>query len=116
MTLFASVLPPVGTALVWVPVSVALAVTGRTTAAIVLAVIGVALVSTIDNVLRPMLTRWGRLALHPFVVLLSMLSGLALLGATGLFLGPLIARLSIEIVRMGRDGGLLGPRTDPEAS
>lgn len=108
VTLITSVLPTVGTALVWVPVSIALAITGRTTAALVLALVGVFLVSTIDNVLRPVLTRSGHLELHAFVVLISMLGGLALLGTSGIFLGPLIARLAVEIVRMAREAGLVG--------
>jgi predicted PurR-regulated permease PerM len=117
VTLFASVLPSIGTALVWVPISVALAITGRTSAAAVLAIVGVVVVSSIDNVLRPWLTRWGHLELHPFVVLVAMLGGLALLGTPGLFLGPLIARLAVEIVRMAREAGLVGePVSVPETS
>jgi predicted PurR-regulated permease PerM len=108
VTLLASVLPTIGTALVWVPVAIALAVTGRTTEAVVLTVIGVVVVSSIDNVLRPVLTHRGHLELHAFVVLIAMLGGLALLGTSGLFLGPLIARLSVEIVRMAREAGLVG--------
>jgi predicted PurR-regulated permease PerM len=117
VTLFASVLPSIGTALVWVPISVALAITGRTTGALVLAVVGVVVVSSIDNVLRPWLTRWGHLELHPFVVLVAMLGGLALLGTSGIFLGPLLARLAVEIVRMAREAGLVGePATAPEVA
>ncbi|MDQ3034108.1 MAG: AI-2E family transporter [Myxococcota bacterium] len=111
LTLIASVFPTVGTALVWLPVSIALAITGRTTAALVLVVIGVVLVSGIDNVLRPALTRWGHLELHTFVLLIAMLGGLALMGPAGIFLGPLIARLAVEIVRMARDAGLVGRLT-----
>lgn len=107
-TLLASILPTIGTALVWLPITVALAVTGRTTAALVLAVVGVVVVGGIDNVLRPLFTRSGRLALHPFVLLMAMLGGLALFGASGLFLGPLIARLAVEIVRMAEERGLVG--------
>lgn len=106
LTLIASIFPTVGTALVWLPVCVALALSGRTTAAIILAVVGVVVVSSIDNVLRPLLTRTGHLALHSFVVLIAMLGGLSLLGPAGLFLGPLFARLAVEMVRIARDAGL----------
>lgn len=108
VTLLASVVPTVGTALVWLPISIALAIAGRTTAALTLAMVGVLVVSSIDNVLRPVLTRWGHLELHTFVLLIAMLGGLALLGTSGIFLGPLIARLAVEIVRMARDAGLVG--------
>lgn len=108
VTFLASVLPTIGTALVWVPVSIALAITGRPTAAIILAVVGVVVVSSIDNILRPLLTRYGQLELPTFVLLIAMLGGLALLGTSGLFLGPLLARLAVEIVRMAREAGLVG--------
>jgi len=112
VTFFASILPTVGTALVWVPVAIALAITGRTTAALVLALVGVVVVSSIDNVLRPLLSRTGHLTLHPYVLLISILGGLALMGTAGLFLGPLMARLAVEIVRMAREAGLVGRAVD----
>jgi predicted PurR-regulated permease PerM len=102
------VLPTIGTALVWVPICIGLALTGRTTAALILALVGIIVVSSIDNLLRPMLTRFGQLQLPTFVLLIAMLSGLALMGPAGLFLGPLLARMSVEIVRMAREAGLVG--------
>jgi predicted PurR-regulated permease PerM len=108
VTFFASVLPTIGTALVWVPICIGLALTGRTTAALILALVGIIVVSSIDNLLRPMLTRFGQLQLPTFVLLIAMLSGLALMGPAGLFLGPLLARMSVEIVRMAREAGLVG--------
>jgi predicted PurR-regulated permease PerM len=108
VTLFASILPTVGTALVWVPVCIGLLVTGRTTAALILAIVGVVVVSAIDNVLRPVLSRFGHLSLPSLVLLIAMLGGLSILGTSGLFLGPLIARLAVEVVRMARDRGMVG--------
>lgn len=100
VTLLASLIPSVGTALVWLPVSIALAVTGKTTEAIILAAVGVVIVGSIDNVLRPFLTRFGHLELHPFVVLVSMLGGLALIGGWGLVMGPLVVRLTAEVLKI----------------
>lgn len=111
VTLFASILPTVGTALVWVPVCIGLLVTGRTTAALILGVVGAVVVSGIDNVLRPLLSRYGHLSLPSLVLLIAMLGGLSLLGTSGLFLGPLIARLAVEVVKMARDRGIVGERT-----
>jgi predicted PurR-regulated permease PerM len=108
VTFIASVIPTVGTALVWIPIAIALAITGRATAALVLALVGTIVISGIDNVIRPILTRTGHLELHTFVLLLSMLGGLAILGPAGLFLGPLAARLAVEVVRMAREAGLVG--------
>lgn len=107
LTLLVSVLPSIGTALVWGPVTVGLWLTGRETDAVILGVVGVFVISSIDNLLRPALARWGKLDLHPMVVLVSMLGGLALFGGFGLFLGPLATRWLLEAVRIARQERLL---------
>ena len=103
VTLFASLIPSVGTALVWVPVTIALAISGRTTDAWILGIVGVTVISSSDNLLRPIFARWGKLDLHGLVVLVAMLGGLVVIGAWGLLLGPLLVRLAIEAMRIARD-------------
>lgn len=103
LTLVASVVPAVGTAFVWAPVAVGLALTGRTDAAIAMAVIGVAVIGTIDNFIRPVLAKWGHLALPSFLIMVSMFGGMALVGASGLVLGPLVLRLAKEAMVMFRE-------------
>lgn len=98
LTVIASVVPNLGSALVWAPVAAGLAFTGRTTAAIALVVLGVGLIGTIDNVFRPLLSRRGSLQLPAFMVLLSMLGGIFLIGTWGFLAGPLILRLAKEIL------------------
>ena len=96
LTLLFSVIPAIGTALVWVPVAAGLAITGRTTAAIALAVVGIAVIGSVDNVARPYLARRGKLQLPTWVVLIAMFGGIALIGGWGLLLGPLVLRLAKE--------------------
>lgn len=96
LTLLLSVIPAIGTALVWVPVAAGLALTGRLGAAIALGIVGVALISTVDNLVRPYLARRGRLELSTWVVLVSMFGGVELIGGWGLLLGPLVVRLAKE--------------------
>ncbi|MBN8617159.1 MAG: AI-2E family transporter, partial [Deltaproteobacteria bacterium] len=103
LTLIVSVIPSVGTAIVWVPVAIGLAMVGRGTEATILAVLGVFVIGAVDNLLRPLFARWGHLELHPLVVLLSMLGGLAMLGGWGLLLGPLLARWLVEALRIARE-------------
>lgn len=107
LTFVASFIPTIGTALVWVPVAAGLALTGRHTEAIALGAVGVLVVGTIDNLLRPILSRWGRLHLHTFVVLVSMLGGLAVLGGWGLMIGPLVVRLTLEGLRIAKEEELV---------
>ncbi len=98
-TAIASLVPSIGSALVWVPVTAGLAISGRTGAAIVLLIIG-GLVSTVDNLLRPMLMQYGNLRLHGLILFVAMLGGIAVFGSSGLLLGPLIIRLVTEGLTM----------------
>lgn len=103
LTLLTAVVPGVGAAFVWVPVAAGLASTGRTSAAVVLAIVGVAIVGTVDNVVRPILARYGRLDLPIPLVLVSMLGGFTLAGPPGLLLGPLVVRLAKELLVLARE-------------
>ena len=105
-TILVSLIPSVGTALVWVPVAAGLALTGRLVAAAVLAAVGLLIVSTVDNLLRPVLARYGHLHLPTYVVFLAIFGGLALFGAAGLVLGPLLVRLGAEAAAIAREEGL----------
>lgn len=103
LTFVASFIPTIGTALVWVPVAAGLAFTGRQSEALILGGVGVLVVGTVDNLLRPVLARWGQLHMHTFVVLVSMLGGLAVLGGWGLMMGPLVVRLTLEALRIAKE-------------
>lgn len=98
-TAFASLVPSVGSGLVWVPVTAGLALSGRTGAALVLMGIG-GIVCTVDNVLRPLLMQYGNLRLHALLLFVAMLGGIAVFGGGGLLLGPLVVRLATEGLTM----------------
>lgn len=102
LTCVASLLPSIGTALVWAPVAIGLALAGKLVAAAVMAGIGIVVIGTIDNVLRPVFSRFGELELSTFVLLTSIFGGLAAFGAGGLLLGPLFARLAKEALILAR--------------
>ncbi len=93
-----SVLPMVGTGLVWGSLSVYLAVSGHLGKAIVLALWGSLLVHPTDNILRPLLISN---ATHvPFlVVMLGVLGGMAAFGLVGAFLGPIILATGLAVWR-----------------
>jgi predicted PurR-regulated permease PerM len=107
LTLLFSVIPAIGTALVWAPVTAGLALTGRTGAALALGIVGVALIGTVDNLARPYLARRGQLQLPTWIVLISMFGGIELIGGWGLLLGPLVLRLAKEalLIRSSARGG-----------
>ena len=94
----ASVVPFVGTALVWVPAVLVLFVQGRTWAALLFLIWSVGLVTSVDNVIKPLVVS-GRAGLPTFAVFLGLVGGLAAFGAIGMFLGPVIVALTIALLR-----------------
>jgi len=93
---FLSLLPAIGSALVWFPVAVYFLVTGATWQGIALIVFGVLVIGLVDNVLRPLLV--GKDTKMPdYVVLVSTLGGMALLGLNGFVIGPVIAAMFMAI-------------------
>jgi predicted PurR-regulated permease PerM len=91
-----SLLPAVGSPVVWAPVAIYLLATGEIWQGIVLLAYGALVIGLIDNVLRPILV--GKDTRIPdYVVLISTLGGLALFGVNGLLLGPVIAALFLAV-------------------
>lgn len=92
-----SVLPGIGATLIWAPAVIYLLLSGKTIAGICLLIYCAGVVGTIDNFLRPMLV--GRDSEMPdLLILLSTLGGLALFGASGLVLGPILAALFMTVL------------------
>lgn len=86
---FSSVIPLVGTSLIWIPAALYLAITSSFWMAIGLALWGTLIISGADNVLRPMLLK-GEANLHPLLTFLSILGGLIYFGFLGFILGPIV--------------------------
>ncbi len=97
-----ALLPVVGPPLVWVPASLyLLLIQGDTFNGIGLAIYSAILVSTVDNIIRPKLIG-ARARVHPVVVLLGVLGGIAVFGFSGLILGPLVLSIFITILEVYR--------------
>ena len=89
---FLSLLPVVGTGIVWVPVAVFFLFTGAIWKGVVLVLFGVLVIGLVDNLLRPLLV--GKDTRMPdYMILISTLGGLAIFGLNGFVIGPLIAAL-----------------------
>ena len=87
-----SLLPALGPAIVWVPVAIYLLATGAIWQGVVVVISGVAVIGMADNLLRPILV--GRdTGIPDWVILVSTLGGIAMLGLSGIVLGPLAAGL-----------------------
>ena len=93
---FFSLVPAVGTGMIWVPVSVYLLLTGSVLEGSILVFSGLFVIGMIDNLLRPILV--GHVTKVPdFVVLIATVAGLELFGLSGFIIGPIIAALFIAV-------------------
>jgi predicted PurR-regulated permease PerM len=90
-------LPLVGATLVWLPVAVWLALSGSLVKGIVLALVGVLVLSNVDNVLRPLLLS-GKSQMNTLVLIISLMGGVSAFGFIGIVLGPLVAALLTALV------------------
>jgi len=92
---FLSLLPAVGAGLVWAPVALYMLLTGAIWQGVVLIGFGALVIGMVDNVLRPVLV--GKDTRMPdYVVLISTLGGLQVLGLNGFVLGPVVAAMFIS--------------------
>ena len=99
LTCFATIIPMVGTALVWFPVAAYLAISGDWFHAIGLAAYGAIVVSQSDNLIRFILQK--KMAdTHPLITIFGVVIGLPLFGFMGVIFGPLLLSLFFLFVNM----------------
>ncbi|WP_310600676.1 AI-2E family transporter [Desulfobulbus sp.] len=91
-----SIVPAFGTAIVWVPALIILALKGELLGVVILAVLCGAVAGNLDNVLRPRLVGKDT-EMHDLFVLFGTLGGISLFGILGIILGPIVAALFITI-------------------
>jgi predicted PurR-regulated permease PerM len=93
---FLSLLPAVGTALVWLPVAIYFLVAGQIWQGVLLIAYGVLVIGLVDNLLRPILV--GKQTKIPdYVVLISTLGGMSIFGFNGFVIGPMIAAMFMAV-------------------
>ena len=95
LTMVVALVPTVGSALVWVPLAVILGLAGRVRDGVILAALGLTVIATVDNVLRPYFSRMGAGKMHPLLLFLGIFGGLEAFGGWGIILGPLSLALFV---------------------
>ena len=109
LTGFASVVPMVGTALIWVPIAIYMALIGNWFQAIGLAIFGALVISQLDNLIRFIIQK--KMAdIHPLITIFGVVIGLSLFGFMGVIFGPLLLSLFFLFVNMFKKGYLDGER------
>lgn len=97
-----SIVPMVGTAIIWAPAAIYLLLQGDPGKALILAMWGFLVIGLIDNVLKPAIVK-GRLHAHIVPVFVSIVGGLAAFGAAGVIVGPVILSLALALIDIWRD-------------
>ncbi len=101
-TILTAIIPLIGAATIWLPVSIFYLAQGYTGHGIFLLLWGVLVVSLVDNFLRPILI--GSRAKLPILFLFfGILGGIKVYGPMGIFLGPLVVALLIAFIKIYRE-------------
>ncbi len=114
LTALFSLLPAIGPAIVWGPVAIYLLATGEIWQGVLVLVSGVAVIGMADNVLRPILV--GRdTGIPDWIILISTLGGISMLGLAGIVIGPMAAGLFLagwSILYQSRGGQFAAVQPD----
>ncbi|HEY6332057.1 MAG TPA: AI-2E family transporter [Blastocatellia bacterium] len=96
LTAVASLVPVGGTALVWLPGSIILILTGHWVKGLILLVWGGAFVSVLSSIVQPLVIG-RRVKIHPLEIFVGLLGGVQVFGLIGLFAGPIIISLTLAL-------------------
>ena len=100
LTAIASLLPAVGTLLIWVPAGVVVMATGHTAAGVFLLVWGALVIGCFsDYVVRPRLVG-GSETLSSWMTLVAIFGGIKVFGFVGVLLGPMLVGIAVEALRI----------------
>jgi predicted PurR-regulated permease PerM len=94
---FFSLVPVVGSALIWVPAAISLMLGGHILQGIILALICSVIVGLIDNIIRPWMIS-GRAEMGGLVVFISVLGGISVFGMLGVVLGPIVVATAASLL------------------
>jgi predicted PurR-regulated permease PerM len=94
-----SVIPPIGSALIWFPVGLVMILLGYPMKGIAIWIVGAVVISTVDNVLKQKLI--GKdVEMHPLLILFSTLGGIFVFGMAGFVVGPIIMALGLALLEI----------------
>jgi predicted PurR-regulated permease PerM len=98
MMSFSSLIPFVGTSLIWLPASIYLFLSGRWKYGIFMVLWSVLVVGMIDNFIRPLFMKESGSGMSTLVIFFAILGGLSYFGLIGLLYGPLIVGITLVLL------------------
>lgn len=101
ITGFFSIIPVVGTAIIWIPAGVVMLIIGEPWQGWVILGFGALVISNIDNLVRLLLQKHFA-DVHPVITVLGVVAGLTLFGLPGLIFGPLLISYFVILVKVYR--------------
>lgn len=114
-TAFSTIIPVIGTMVVWVPLSISLVLQGSWGMGIGLFAYGLLIVGSVDNIARFILQK--QLAdIHPLITIFGVIFGISLFGFWGIIFGPLILSLLILFINMYRYEYIPGSKALPRVT
>lgn len=102
LTFFMSLVPIIGSIIVWVPAALWLLIGGHTGSGIFLLIYGALVISGVDNIIKPLIMR-GKAKVHILLIFFSLLGGISLFGPIGILFGPVITALFLACIRIYRE-------------
>jgi predicted PurR-regulated permease PerM len=100
---FFSLIPVVGSALIWVPAAISLMVDGHIGMGIALMIFCSVIVGLVDNIIRPWMIS-GRAEMGGLVVFISVLGGISVFGMLGVVLGPIVVAAGASMLDLYAPG------------
>ena len=112
LTGFATIIPVIGTAVIWVPLSIGVIMGGDIAYGIGIGLYGLFIIGGVDNVARLFLQKW--LAdIHPLITILGVIIGIPMFGFWGVIFGPLLLSLFVLFFNMYRHDFIPGSDAQP---
>lgn len=99
ITAIAALIPGIGTGIINFPIVIYLLVTGNFIAGIGYLVWSIIIIGLVDNILNPLLIE-RKVKIHPFLILISVIGGLAFFGPIGFLAGPILLAIAVELLKL----------------
>lgn len=115
LTAFSTIIPIIGTTIVWLPIGVGYLIAGNTFGGLGILLYGLFIIGGVDNIARLLLQK--KLAdIHPLITVFGVLIGIPMFGFWGVIFGPLLLSLFILFFNMYRHEYIPGSNAEPRVT